>query len=261
MWLLLVDAKHILGAIMITNLQAKFIRYWCEALDLEGKKPNATECAIRAGCPQAGAHVTASRWLSDPKIQAAIQERQEEIAAAAGITPEWVLRQWRQIVEADDNELTQLRRICCRHCHGYGHQYQWTEAEYMSAVNKAIDAGKPAPDGMGGFGYDMNAEPNPDCPECGGLGQEYVHVMDTRKLTGSAKRLYAGVQRTKDGIKVLTRDKDAALANMSRYLGMLVDRKEISGPGGGPVPMAHITAADLTDDQLAAILKAEEASE
>ena len=131
----------------------------------------------------------------------------------------------------------------------------------MSAVNKAIDAGKPAPDGMGGFGFDMNAEPNPDCPECGGLGQEYVHVMDTRKLTGSAKRLYAGVQRTKDGIKVLTRDKDAALANISRYLGMLVDRKEISGPGGGPVPMAHITAADLTDDQLAAILKAEEASE
>ena len=246
---------------MLTALQTKFVLEYCKDLDLEGTKPNQTDAARRAGCPPAGAHVTATRWLQDPKIQAAIKERKAELAAAAGITPEWVLRQWAAIATADDNELTQLRRICCRHCHGYGHQYQWTEAEYMSAVNKAIDAGKPAPDGMGGFGFDMNAEPNPDCPECGGLGQEYLHVMDTRKLTGGAKRLYAGVQRTKDGIKVLTRDKDAALANISRYLGMLVDRKEISGPGGGPVPMAHITAADLTDDQLAAILKASDAAD
>jgi hypothetical protein len=241
---------------MLTALQTKFVRYWCEALDLEGKKPNQTECAIRAGCPPAGAHVTASRWLQNPKIIAAIQERQEETAAAAGITPEWVLRQWRQIVEADDNEITQVRRVCCRHCHGYGHLYQWTEAEYMAAVDRSVESGKPAPDGMGGFGFDLNAEPNPDCPECGGLGNEYVHVADTRKLTGNAKRLYAGAQRTKDGIKVLTRDKDAALANISRYLGMLVDRKELSGPGGGPVPVANITADDLTDDQLAAILNA-----
>ena len=53
-------------------------------------------------------------------------------------------------------------------------------------------------------------------------------------------------------------DKDAAVANLARYLGMMVDRKEISGPNGGPVPLAHITADDLTDDQLAAILKADE---
>lgn len=117
------------------------------------------------------------------------------------------------------------------------------------------------PDGMGGFGFNPNAEPNEDCPECGGLGQELVHVTDTRKLKGPARRLYAGVQRTKDGLKILTRDQDAAMSNISRYLGMLVDRKEISGPGGGPVPLAHITADDLSDDQLAAILKADGADE
>ena len=54
------------------------------------------------------------------------------------------------------------------------------------------------------------------------------------------------------------RDQDAAVAHLARYLGMMVDKKEISGPGGGPVPLAHITADDLTDDQLAAILKADE---
>ena len=55
-----------------------------------------------------------------------------------------------------------------------------------------------------------------------------------------------------------TKITDAALTNIARYLGMMVDRKEISGPNGGPVPLAHITADDLSDDQLAAILKADE---
>lgn len=40
-----------------------------------------------------------------------------------------------------------------------------------------------------------------------------------------------------------------------------VQQHEITGPGGGPVPLAHITADDLTDDQLAAILKADGADE
>lgn len=242
----------------MTPLQTKFVLEYCKDLSEEGEKPNATEAAIRAGCPKASAHVTAHHWLKNPKIQAAIEERKAELAAAAGLTVEKILKLWLEIANADANDITQLRRVCCRHCHGFGHQYQWTEAEYTKAVNFAIDNGKECPDGMGGFGFNMNAEPHPDCPECGGLGQEYLHVEDTRKLKGPARRLYAGVQRTKDGLKVLMRDQDAALANLSKYLGMLVDKKEISGPGGGPVPLAHITADDLTDDQLAAILKVED---
>ena len=183
----------------------------------------------------------------------------EEVAVAASVTPEMIIREWHKIAFADPADLVQVRRTNCRHCHGYGHQYQWTEAEYAAAVDKAVEAGKPAPDGMGGFGFDMNAEPNPECPECGGQGIEDVHVADTRKL--KRHPLYAGAERTRSGIKVNMRDKDAALFNLSRYLGMQVDRKEISGPGGGPLPMAHITADDLTDDQLAAILKSSEADE
>ena len=238
----------------LNDRQTRFVQEYC-------KDFNATQAAIRAGYAKNSAGQQAHDLLKNPEIAEGIEERKEQLAALVELDAAWVLRQWKQIATADPNELMQLRRICCRHCHGYGHQYQWTEAEYMSAVNKAIDSGKPAPDGMGGFGYDMNAEPHPDCPECGGQGQEYLHVADTRKLKGSAKRLYAGVQKTKEGLKILTRDQDAALSNISRYLGMLVDRKEISGPNGGPVPMAHITADDLTDDQLAAILKADEATE
>lgn len=242
-------------AIMLTAMQQKFVLEWCKDLREEGVKPNATKAAIRAGCEnENSARVAASKWLSNNNVLAAIEERKAELAAAAGLTPEKVLKLWLNIAEADPSELMQIRRVCCRHCHGFGHHYQWTENEYLSAVSKAAEDNKPAPDGMGGFGYNMNAEPHSDCPHCGGDGYERVIVADTNKLSPKAKLLYAGVHTTKDGIKVITRDQDAALANLSKYLGMTIDRKEISGPNGGPIPTLNLKADELTDDQLAAIL-------
>ena len=242
------------------------MRYPCETMSLTPKQrrfvneycvdENATQAYIRAGYAEEGAGQSAHNLLKKTEIAAAIAERMEEVAVAASITPEMVLSEWRKIAFADPNELVNVRRTCCRHCHGFGHQYQWTEAEYSSAVDKAVDSGKPAPDGMGGFGFDPNAEPAPECPECGGDGVAQVYVADTRKL--KRHPLYAGAEQTRNGIKVNMRDKDAALFNLSRYLGMQIDRKEISGPGGGPLALAHITADDLTDDQLAALIAAEE---
>lgn len=236
-------------------MQSKFVIEWCKDLSDDGTKPNATQAALRCGCttPESAA-VAASRWLQNDKVLAAIEERKAELAAAAGLTVEKVLRMWLDIAQANPNEITQIRRTCCRHCHGYGHQYQWTEAEYTKKVDECINTGKEVPDGMGGFGFNLNADPHPDCPECGGMGVEEVYVADTRKLSHRAKLLYAGVQKTKDGIKVIMRDQDAAVANLSRYLGMTVDRKEISGPNGGPIPTVALKAEDLSDDQLAHFL-------
>lgn len=236
----------------LTPKQRRFVNEYCV-------DENATQAYIRAGYAEEGAGQSAHNLLKKSEIAEAIKDRMEELAVAASITPEWVVGQWAAIAKADPNALVQVRRVCCRHCHGYGHQYQWTEAEYTAAVDHAVDSGKPAPDGMGGFGFDPKAEPHPDCPECGGEGMEDVHVADTRKLRGPAKVLYAGAKRTRNGIEILTRDKDAAVANLARYLGMMVDKKELSGPGGGPIPMANLTADDLTDAQLAAILRATDA--
>lgn len=238
-----------LGATLkaMNERQAKFVKEYC--VDF-----NATQAALRAGYPQASARQKGSELLSKPDIKAGIEERKEQLAAIAEVDQAWVLRQWKQIATADPNDLMQLRRVCCRHCHGYGHAYQWTEGEYMAAVNHACDSGKEAPAGDGGFGFNPNAAPHPQCPECGGTGVELVHIADTRKLTGNAKRLYAGVHKTKDGLKILTRDQDAALANISKFLGMTLEKREISGPGGGPVTVANIKAEDLTDEQLAAIV-------
>ena len=235
----------------LTPKQRKFVNEYCV-------DENATQAATRAGYSKDTARQIGSELLSKPYMRLAIAERMEECAVAASITPEWVVNQWARIASANPNDIVQVRRVCCRHCHGFGHQYQWTEAEYSAAVNTAIDAGKDAPDGMGGFGYDPKAEPNKNCPECGGLGLEYVHVADTRHLRGAARDLYAGAEKTKNGIKINMRDKDAAVANLARYLGMMVDRKEISGVGGAPMAFLSLSASDLTDDQLASFIAAED---
>ena len=236
----------------LTPKQRRFVNEYCV-------DENATQAAIRAGYSENGAGQQAHLLLKNIEIQEAIAERMEEVAVAASITPEWVVAQWAKIATADPNGLVQVRRTCCRYCYGFGNQYQWTEGEYAAAVDKAIEVGKPAPDGMGGFGFNPNAEPAEDCPECGGLGIEDVHIFDTRKL--KRHPLYAGAERTRNGIKVTLRDQDKARDNLARYLGMLVDKKEISGPGGGPLGIVGLNAEDLTDDQLAAILKVDDVAD
>ena len=234
----------------LTPKQRRFVTEYCV-------DENATQAAIRAGYSENGAGQQAHLLLKHIEITEAITARMEDVAVAASVTPEMIVREWSKIAFGDPNAIVQVRRTCCRFCHGFGHQYQWTEAEYSKAVDVACDTGMGAPDGMGGFGFDPNAEPAEDCPECGGQGIADVHVADTRKLRGAERALYAGAERTRNGIKVTLRDQDKARDNLARYLGMLVDKKEISGPGGGPLALAHLSADDLSDDQLAAILKAD----
>lgn len=233
------------------SLNVKQIRF---VIAICGNGGNATEAAKSAGYAPDSASVQGSRLLADDKIQAAIKEREREIASAAGVTPEWVLDQWKRIAEADPNELTRIDRVNCRCCYGIEHRPQWTEAEYSAELARNLSKKLPAPDLAGGFGFDPRREPAPNCPICGGDGEEKVWFADTRKLKGSARRLFAGVKQTQNGLEIKMRDQDAAVMNISKYLGMLIDKRELSGPNGGPVPIsATISADDLSDDQLAAI--------
>lgn len=227
--------------------QIRFVVAYCDS-------GNATEAAKSAGYAADSAHTQGSRLLQNDEIKDAIKERERELASAAGLNVQWVLDQWRRIAEADPNELTRIERVNCRCCYGISHLPQWTELEYTSALNRALDKGKPAPDIAGGLGFNPRREPSPECPICGGDGEEKVWFADTRKLKGSARRLFAGVKQTQHGLEIKMRDQDAAVSNISKYLGMLIDKKEVGGPGGGPIPVANITADDLTNDQLAAII-------
>ena len=223
---------------------------------------NGTQAALRAGYAESGAGNAAYELLMNAEIAKAVDEKIAERLELADLTVDWILRQWKRIAEADPNELCWTRLECCRHCYGLNHDYQWTEPEYRDVcLNAAIHVcGKkckdpclvkvpPAP--SGGFGFDPQLRPLRECPQCRGEGVERVKIADTRSLTGSARRLYAGVKQTKDGIEIKMRDQDAALQNLAKYFGMVLEKREISGPGGGPVPVANFKAEDLTDDQLA----------
>lgn len=70
--------------------QARFCQEY--VVDLNGKK-----AAIRAGYAEGSAHVTASRLLADPKVQARIAELQQALAAKTGITVERVLREYEKL--------------------------------------------------------------------------------------------------------------------------------------------------------------------
>lgn len=186
----------------------------------------------------------ASVLLKHAAIKQRIQELQEQSANAAVLDRAGVLALITEIATADASKLTEVQVRCCRHCWGVGHRKQWKnpmewsfalaeaqdrEAAQMAAWEKdaAIGSKRPRPDPIplpedtGGYGFDVTASPNPECPVCLGEGHEVVKVKDTRKLKGAAKRLFAGAKRTKDGIEVFMRDQKHALDLLARAHGIV----------------------------------------
>lgn len=201
----------------------------------------------------------ASDLKLEPQVTARIAELLQLASKDAVITVAELLKMWSDIATADPNELIQHRRICCRHCYGKGHQYQWKdESEFAYAIAKTVDANarlkkgvkpEPLPSDAGGYGFRFTERPTPDCPQCLGQGREDVYVADTNQLTGKARRLYAGVKVTKDGLQVLMRDQDGAAANLGRAFGLFKQEMQISGPGGAPITVVD---AKLPNDPVEA---------
>lgn len=199
---------------------------------------NATQAAIRAGYSKRTAQEQASRLLSNVMVRAAVEDAKRARSGRTGITADMVLQRYWQLATADPNELVEYRRACCRHCWGVGHAYQWTEAEFNKARREAENKDRPAPENEGGFGFEVNREPNPACPECGGEGRGRVHVHDTRKATGSARILYAGVKQGKDGLELKMHDQLAALDKVAQHVGLFRDQ----GAAGRAKEMHEIEA-------------------
>lgn len=228
-----------------TERQAAFVREYV-------KDWNATQAAIRAGYSERTADEQGCRLLANTRVRSAIERRREQIVALADVDAAMVVRELLDVATADPRELVSIHRDCCRYCYGIDHRRQWLLSEYEGAVREAMRDGQPPPLFEGGIGYNATHEPNPECPECFGRGVETVIVKDTRKLSPQAAKLYAGAQQTKDGVKALGRNQNEALMALGRYLGMFKDRSELSGPGGGPIPLvaATVNLNELTDAQL-----------
>jgi len=152
-----------------------------------------------------------------PLVARAINQGIERLTDLAILNAQDVLMHWHEIAVADPGEISQMRRVCCRHCWGENFLYQWRDVdEYDKAAAKASADSRPTPE-YGGLGFIQNDDPNPDCPKCAGEGIEDVFYADTRDVIGPARRLIAGVKKTKFGIEVMTRDQDAALKNLAAF--------------------------------------------
>jgi len=159
---------------------------------------NGTQAAIRAGYSARTADQQAARLLANVRIAAAVREAQAKREERTEISADRVLRRWWAIATADPQELMQLRRAPCPDCG--------------------------TPD-----------EPNPGCGKCHGEGVVQPWFRDTRRLTGDARLLFAGVKTTKDGIEVKVHDQMRATEMVARHLGMFVERQQTLGADGKPV--------------------------
>lgn len=222
----------------LTEKQKRFVNEYL--VDLNATK--AYKTAYPSVKSDETASAAASRLLGNVKVKNYLDERMKARQERTEITQDMVLQKWFDIATADPNEIIHLRRVCCRHCFGKDHQYQWRDPEeYLKAVQIAYDLAKEQskeaviPSDSGGYGFDRLLSPHPKCPYCRGEGNAELHIEDTRKLSPKARQLFAGIKQTQAGIEIKFRDQDKALENIAKHLGMFVDKVEHSGAIGSEV--------------------------
>lgn len=181
------------------------------------------------------AKVEASKTLTKPNVAARIAAIAADREKRLGIDGDEMLRHAWAIATADARQIVQYVYRCCRFCHGKGQQYQRTAAELRRDRGKheqaeavrearALAAGQDYTrhlfDEEGGGGFNEWLDPAADCPNCHGRGVGRIEIADTRLLPEPARTLFAGVEETKDGIRVRMHDKLTALDRLFRHKGL-----------------------------------------
>lgn len=198
----------------ISDQQAKFAQ-----LIVDGK--SRVDAYREAGYQGSGnaAYVTASQLLRNPKVSRYVHHLRRERQSRYSAELDEVISQLKAIINANPNEISQYRRVNCRYCWGFGHQYQWRDAvEFNESGVEAKAKKRPAPRDDGGYGYDQTLDPNPNCPRCNGEGRGEAVFADTRDIEGDAIHLLQGVKLGKFGIEILTADKDSARKELARLI-------------------------------------------
>ena len=200
----------------------------------------------------------ACRLMARPEVAARVAKLREQHLTDHKASIAAILARATAIANADPAALVQRRIGCCRHCYGVGFGYQRTPREYERDIEAYARAmadpkrkGALPPFDDGGVGFNSTREPNPECPECFGEGAGYTVTMDTRDMPPDARLLYAGVKETKDGLEIKMQDQKAWAELACRVTGAFVERRELSGPGGGPIPTVAATI-DVNADPIAA---------
>ncbi|WP_279084115.1 terminase small subunit [Kluyvera ascorbata] len=166
-----------------------------------------------------GAYANASRLMRNDKVSRYIRHLRNERQVRYTVELDDVIAQLKAIIDADPNDIGQYRRVNCRYCWGFGHQYQWRDAvEFEEKLSDAIAKKGKEPNDRGGYGFDQSMDPSPDCPRCNGEGRGEAFFADTRDIEGNARYLLHGVKLGKFGIEILSADKDSARKELARLI-------------------------------------------
>lgn len=178
-------------------------------------------------------------------VRRAINHAMRPAFDKAGITFEKHIEYVANIAYGDPSEIAEIVVVNCRYCHGIAHRYQYKDGEYDKLVKTEMKAwmekkdihgrftreqlekdwGFIPPSDEGGLGFDEWREPDPMCPECGGEGERRIQIHPS----AVNHPLFAGVSYDKNGnLIVKFRNQDAALEHLSKLMGFLVDKTEVT---------------------------------
>jgi len=214
----------------LTPKQERFAQVWART---DNQSAAYREVYASPDTTPATVWANASRIANLPQVKARYHVLHEEAANETLLSLREALQWQIDIATADPNELVRVVHRCCRHCHGVNHQYQWkNDDELFEAEVKALDQKlKTSPSAAGGFGFNPTLDPSPTCPHCYGQGIEHTLLADTSKLTGKARKLYAGAEQDRFGcIKIKMHDQSAAWDKILRMRGAYNDKLDLRTP-------------------------------
>ena len=177
--------------------------------------------AIIAGMSAIQAAGHAKGMLRRPRVQQRLAELELESLKRMELDADRLIRT--EYLLATTSAIDELYNIFyppCRYCYGENNRFHYTHGEqekrfddYMRLSDKQKRQTGPL-DEKGGTGFDIDSDPNPDCPNCFGRGDITHPVMVAKPLHEISQRgrmLIAGI-KYKDGmIEYLLRDQDGAL--------------------------------------------------
>lgn len=232
---------------------------------------NATQAYMDAGysvSSSAVANAAASRLLATVKAKAYLKKRAKQMFDRVEEEQDALMRSFTFTAFADPRELSEYFVGACRFCYGKAHRYQYTAGEWDGIMTKhadkqeqAVADGKPMPkppDPKGGVGFNKKAEPNPDCPECAGLGVGKTILKDTRHLSPAALMLYAGVKEGKDGIEIKMHDQMKARETLAKIrklfddnttVNVNFDADELTAKYANKMAAAHARMAQMRNER------------
>lgn len=208
----------------LTPKQELFVRAYLSCFD-------AKTAAIQAGYSERSAAQQGCNLLNEDKIDRAIAASMRDSVQRMGREADELVKFHLAVIEFDPNELAEHRIHACRYCWSTNHAYQHSPSTWqrerekfqkrwqkMSESEQKLlgDFPEVPPDGW----YDAKRGPNDDCPECHGVGVAVVKWKDTRHLSPIGKMLFAGVKESKEGLEVVTLQKQKSLDILSAHLGL-----------------------------------------